>query len=172
MGSQCESHALGGGEADGQSGPLWQLQGPNVGKLEHAEFEAKLRTRLVHLEFAVRLCLGQLTEGRHILRECREGTTSWATAVVRRTLEKFKVYIVDCHYCCYSMASEYLKRTELVKDYTCGHLLSEDCEHIAQSTASQFASPRASHQLSCQGMWGMPRLLLPACVRVSQGRTG
>ena len=80
-------------------GPFSNINDLNYGKMNDEDIRAKLQDAMMHIRFALSLCLMQLAEGRMFMFEHPAGASSWGTKMMQEMLSKEGVYLTKFDFC-------------------------------------------------------------------------
>ena len=69
-------------------GPFSSINDLNYGKMSEEEIRKKLQDAMMHMRFALSLCLVQVAEGRMFMFEHPAGASSWGTKMMQEMLSK------------------------------------------------------------------------------------
>ena len=80
-------------------GPFSSINDLNYGKMSEEEIRKKLQDAMMHMRFALSLCLVQVAEGRMFMFEHPAGASSWGTKMMQEMLSKEGVYLAKFDFC-------------------------------------------------------------------------
>ena len=80
-------------------GPFSSMNNINYAKMDAKEVEEKLRAAMVHIKFALELCLKQYMAGRLFLFEHPAGASSWSTGMMKDMLGLAGVHTAKFDFC-------------------------------------------------------------------------
>ena len=80
-------------------GPFSSINDLNYSKMSEEEIRKKLQDAMMHMRFALSLCLIQVAEGRMFMFEHPAGASSWGTKMMQEMLSKEGVYLTKFDFC-------------------------------------------------------------------------
>ena len=98
-------------------GPFSSMNDLNYVHMSEQEIKEKLRDAMLHMRFALSICIQQYNAGRLFLFEHPAGASSWGTGMMTEMLAREGVYLAKFDFCQFGMkvSSARGKRTSAKK---------------------------------------------------------